>query len=128
MDNTQPSPAVAIFRWLAFIPAAALASVAVILVVNLLWNLARAINPFPLGLIRDITAYAGAGYAFVNVGTTVAPAGKKTLSIVLAALGVVYALAVLVSSIAIQNYWQGILCALFLSAGAIGAAVCVRRE
>ncbi len=74
-----------IFRWIAFLPAAALAQLAVNIIVPILWKLS-AIN---IGYLQLVFISGLGGYFFVAAGYSVVPAAKKSIAIALCALQLV---------------------------------------
>jgi hypothetical protein len=107
-----------VFRWVALLPAAALAAI----VAWQITTLFMAENP----LVNLLGSFAQ-GYAFVLAGCMVAPFAKKRVSVFLGLTG--FSVAIAAAFIAFQqSIWLNLIYALCLGAGAVVATVAARHS
>ena len=114
-----------VLRWILILPAAALAAVLANLLV-IFWEWSSLFIPMSPRWVQFASSIIG-GYAFVFVGAIVAPTQKKVVSIVLALLFAIYAVAVVVFTIRIgpgsDPLWWVIVCLVAATVAATVACV-----
>ncbi len=98
-------------RWIAFCPVACLAAFvtpAAIYFSNRFFLFWGGLDPDGFLGHTYIEAIAGiaTGFVFIYVGAGIAPARKKTIAISFAALGLLFAGAGILATLALQRYWQ----------------------
>lgn len=125
-DSVGPNKAIVGLRWLVMLPAAVAGSLVVRFLVIVLNNISMTMAGVdPDSLLASLFIFTiGAvvfGAAFVYIGTYVAPAYERQVSVVLAGLVILLAGAGVFASL-ITNEWQSIVEVLLSVGGACGVA------